>query len=270
MSTTFVAREVLIRVVARVGRFTEESLVEALATSLEHVGDAPATAYGIHIGNLSAAIDDSAYREVLANATFLYADGMSTRVVSHSLGHVLPERLVTTDIIWPVLRVAADGRHPVFFLGGQDGQAAHAADIAARRVPGLELVGVAAGYFPIDEGGQVADLIAASGAHLVVVAMGVPREQHFCRLFGARTRARLLMTSGGLFGYITGQEVRAPFWLRQSGFEWAYRLAQNPRRLFARYSRGVVTTTRLVLAARQLRRDGRVNGESTSGEVDRS
>jgi N-acetylglucosaminyldiphosphoundecaprenol N-acetyl-beta-D-mannosaminyltransferase len=263
MSTTSAAREVLVRVVARVGTFTEESLVEALSISLEQADGAATTAYGIHIGNLSAALDDPAYRDVLANATYLYADGMSTRVVRHSLGAVLPERVVTTDIIWPVLTLAAVGGHPVFFLGGREGQAADAADIAARRVPGLKVVGVASGYFPIDEGDKVADSIAATAAHLVVVAMGVPREQFFCRRFGARTGARLLMTSGGLYGYITGHEARAPLWMQRLGLEWAFRLVQSPRRLWARYSWGTITTARLVLAARDLRRRSQYEKESS-------
>ncbi|TMC54772.1 MAG: WecB/TagA/CpsF family glycosyltransferase [Chloroflexi bacterium] len=263
MRTTSAAREVLTQVVARVGNFTEESLVEALATTLEQTEGGPATAYGIHVGNLSAAMGDPAYRDALATATYLYADGVSTRVVSQSLGALIRERLVTTDIIWPILRVAAVGKHPVFFLGGRENQAANAADIAASRVPGLRLVGVASGYFPIDDGDRVADTIASTGAHLVIVAMGVPREQVFCKRFGARTGARLLMTSGGLYGYITGQEARAPFWMRRVGLEWAFRLLQSPQRLWARYSWGAIITARLVLAARDLRRRDRLEKESS-------
>ena len=228
--------------------------MDTLVSALESTNAPPATAYGVHIGNLNAALADPAYRDILESATHLYADGTSTRLVSRFLGTHTPERLVTTDIIWPVLKAAASGGHPVYFLGGPDGLAAEAAAIVEGSVSGLELVGAATGYFPFEAGERVADAIARSGAHLVVVAMGVPREQAFCWRFADRTGARLLMTSGGLFGYIAGREIRAPLWMRRSGLEWAFRLVQSPSRLGKRYSRGAIVTVRLAFAARSVRR----------------
>src|SRR5438067_311339 len=116
MRSTFDPFEVVTKVVARVEPFTEATLVGNLASALELGNNPAATAYGIHIGNLNAALSDPAYRNALAGATYLYADGTSVRVISKVLGVALPERLVTTDIVWPILRAAARGGHPVFFL----------------------------------------------------------------------------------------------------------------------------------------------------------
>lgn len=243
-------------VIDHIGRFTSDSLVSALVSDLERQSDLPATAYGIHVGNLNEAIKDPRYRQVLADATHLYADGTATRLVSSSLGRVLPQRLVTTDLIWPVLRASAEGGHSVYFLGGAEDLAGRAAAVFANGIPGLRIAGSASGYFPIDRGDTVAEAIALSKAHLVVVCMGVPREQIFCCRFGHLTGARLLMTAGGLYGYILGLESRAPTWMRNAGLEWFFRLAQSPTRLFPRYAAGSLTTARLVCAAREQRRHG--------------
>ncbi|HSR22890.1 MAG TPA: WecB/TagA/CpsF family glycosyltransferase [Candidatus Eisenbacteria bacterium] len=211
------------------------------------------TAFGVHIGDCNQALADPDYVDALASGTYLYADGTSLRLVAAACGRRLPERLVTTDVIWPILERAAAGRHPVFLVGGPEGLAETAADAMRRRIPGLHVVGCAHGYFAPAGAPGVAARIRESGAHLVVVATGVPHQQRFCRQVGQQTGARLLVTAGGLYGYMAGRESRAPARLRAAGFEWAWRLAQDPRRLAGRYARGVLSCARLVRAALLLR-----------------
>jgi exopolysaccharide biosynthesis WecB/TagA/CpsF family protein len=238
-------------VVARVGAYTEAGLVDALGAAMAVEGTA--TAYGVHIGDLNHALEDPGYVDVVGSGTCLYADGNSVRLLAAIIGRRLPARLVTTDVIWPALRRAAAGGHTVFLLGGSPGMAAEAASVAEARVPGLRMVGSADGYFSPSEAPVVAERIRRSGAHLVVVAMGVPHQQRFCHQFGPDTGARLLLTAGGLYGYMTGRESRAPARVRASGFEWAWRVAQDPRRLAGRYARGCLTMGRLALTALWLR-----------------
>jgi len=245
------AAEIVSRLVARIGAYTEASLVDDLARAMATEGTE--TSFGVHIGDLNHARDDPSYVGVLESGTYLYADGNSVRIVAAAQGRRLPERLVTTDVIWPVLERAGAGGHPVFLLGGPEGLAEAAARTMRERVPGLEIAGCAHGYFTTEEAPAVAERISRTGAHLVVVATGVPHQQRFCHEFGARTRARLLMTAGGLYGYMAGQETRAPARLRAAGFEWAWRVAQDPRRYAGRYARGCVTVARLTMAAAALR-----------------
>ena len=215
-----------------------------------HSGNGPATAYGLHIRNLNIASRDPEYRAVLARCTHPYPDGNSVRIVARAAGLHLPTRMVTTDLIWPVLERAADGGSAVWFLGGVEGLARAAADSAAKRLPLLRVAGASSGYFADRDSAEVAARIRAAGADLVVVAMGVPREQVFCDRFGEATGARLLMTGGGIFGFMTGAEKRAPKWALDRGFEWVWRLAQDPVRLGPRYATGLPTVIRLALAAR--------------------
>ena len=245
------AAAIVRRVIVRVGAYREADLVDDLGRAM--ATEWTETAYCVHIGDLNHALVDPSYVDVLEAGTYLYADGNSVRVVAAAHGRRLPDRLVTTDVIWPALERAALGGHPVFLVGGPDGLAERAGAAMRARVDGLRVVGWHHGYFGPDEGPAVADRIRATGAHLVVVATGVPHQQRFCHDHGPRTGARLLMTAGGLYGYMAGEERRAPARLRAAGFEWAWRLAQNPRRLAGRYAGGLLTVARLSAAAVALR-----------------
>ena len=245
------AAEMVRRVISRVGAYREPDLVDDCASAMATPGTK--TAFGVHIGDINQALVDIDYVDALGSGTYLYADGTSVRVVAAILGRRLPERLVTTDVIWPVLERAAAGDHPVFLLGGPEGLAASAAETMRERVPGLRIAGTAHGYFTPAEAPGVAASIRESGAHLVVVAMGVPHQQRFCRDVGSQTGARLLLTAGGLYGYMAGNESRAPARMRAAGFEWLWRVVQDPRRLAGRYARGCLSCTRLAWAALLLR-----------------
>src|SRR5256885_13784512 len=176
------AAQIVRRVVVRVGAYREGELVDDLARAM--ATGPTQTAYCVHIGDLNHALRDPSYVSILEEGDYLYADGNSVRIVAAAHGRRLPERLVTTDVIWPVLARAAAGDHPVFLLGGQEGLAEAAARTMRGRVAGLRVVGCSHGYFSMDDGPAVAERIRATGAHLVVVATGVPHQQHFCHRFG--------------------------------------------------------------------------------------
>jgi N-acetylglucosaminyldiphosphoundecaprenol N-acetyl-beta-D-mannosaminyltransferase len=245
------AAAIIQRIVSRLGEYREAQLIDDCMHALS--GPGTSTAFGVHIGDLNQGLTDPAYIGVLEHGTYLYADGVSLLLMAALNGRRLPERLVTTDVIWPLLERAAAGGHPVFLVGGPPGLAEAAAAAMRARVADLSIVGCAQGYFGPEQAPAVADRIRATGAHLVVIATGVPHQQRFCRDYGAQTGARLLVTAGGLYGYIVGRESRAPAGLRYAGFEWAWRLAQDPRRLAGRYARGCMSCARLAAAALLLR-----------------
>ena len=85
--------------------------------------------------------------------------------------------------------------------------------------------------------------MAESGAELLFVAMGVPRQESFIEEQWDRLGARVVIGVGGSFDVIAGLRKRAPAFLQRAGLEWAYRLAQEPRRLFRRY---LVTNSRFL------------------------
>ena len=117
------------------------------------------------------------------------------------------------------------------------------------RWPGL-VAGAHHGYFAASEETRVRERIAASGASLVLVAMGMPRQE----LWMDRNRAALpgcsMLAVGALYRWYTGTERRGPRWLTDSGFEWLARLSIQPRRVWRRYLLGLPRFAWRVLALR--------------------
>jgi N-acetylglucosaminyldiphosphoundecaprenol N-acetyl-beta-D-mannosaminyltransferase len=103
------------------------------------------------------------------------------------------------------------------------------------RYPQLKIAGARDGYFSPEEEEGVVDAINGSGARILLVAFGAPRQE----LWLARWRDRLLapvsMGVGGLFDFYSGRIPRAPLWMREMGLEWVYRLMQEPGRMWRRY-----------------------------------
>ena len=85
--------------------------------------------------------------------------------------------------------------------------------------------------------------IRESGADLLVVAMGVPRQENFLNDNWNDLGVKLAIPVGGSFDVIAGETKRAPVWMQKTGMEWFYRMCQEPRRLFKRY---LVTNTQFI------------------------
>ncbi|WP_205871119.1 WecB/TagA/CpsF family glycosyltransferase [Mycolicibacterium holsaticum] len=172
----------------------------------------------------------------MRDADIVHADGMSAVFASRLTSTPLPERICTTDFFVDAAEVAALHKLKFFFLGSNEEQNA-AAVAAARRIhPELEIAGRHHGYFGEDEDEAICRLIRQSGADVLWVALGKPKQEFWC----VRNRKRLagigwVKTCGGLFSYLAGDAPRAPRWVRVAGLEWFYRLMDDPKRLAWRY-----------------------------------
>ena len=103
--------------------------------------------------------------------------------------------------------------------------------------PAIEVVGMHADRFreaTADEDQQDIDRINKSGAHIVLVGRGCPRQEHWVSDHVGKVDAAMLAV-GAAFDYHAGKLSRAPYWVQKSGLEWLFRLVQEPRRLWRRY-----------------------------------
>ncbi len=192
--------------------------------------------YNAHCGNVAAA--DPAYQSALQSADAVLPDGSGVALATRLNGQRLTANLNGTDFT-PALctRLAASG-HSVFLLGAQPGVAADAARALRRQAPGLIIAGTAHGFFTAEDEDKLIARINASGADVVLVAMGVPKQDLFLARISARLQAPLTLGVGALFDFLANRVSRAPSWLRAAGLEWTWRLAQEPRRLARRYLLG--------------------------------
>lgn len=184
---------------------------------------------------LNIAYTDEAYRRVLQHAERVLPDGIGINIGCRLLNQALLANVNGTDLFPRLCERAEQGGYSLYLLGGQPGVAALTATAMQQRYPKLVIAGVRDGYFSDQEEPQVIDAINHSGATVLLVGFGVPKQE----LWLARCRERLQPTVclgiGGLFDYYSGRIPRAPVWLREIGMEWSWRLMQEPDRMWKRY-----------------------------------
>lgn len=163
------------------------------------------------------------------------------------------ERVYGPDLMLAVCErgVARGYRH--FFYGGAPGVAEVLARRLQARFPGLAIAGTYAPPFrelSHDEEQAVAAMINRSGANLVWVGLGTPKQDYWMARFRPQLAASVLVAVGAAFDFHAGRLPQAPPWMRRLGLEWLFRFGQEPRRLWRRYLLG---NPRFVfLALRQL------------------
>jgi exopolysaccharide biosynthesis WecB/TagA/CpsF family protein len=198
----------------------------------------PATIFHANTHTLNSAFRDPSYREVLRRADLVLNDGKGTVIAGLLLGPRFPADMNGNFFTPLLLEVAARHAWPVYLLGAAPGVAARAAGLLRERMPRLEIVGTGDGYFPAARDAEVADSIRRSGAGLLLVGMGNPRQERWLDDHLGRTGARLGGGVGAFFDFQTGTVPRAPGWMNRIGLEWLHRLALEPRRMWRRYLLG--------------------------------
>ncbi len=130
-----------------------------------------------------------------------------------------------------MLELAAEQELPVYFLGAAEGVAEEAARRQTERFPGLRVAGTHHGYFTAADEAGVVQAVRESGARILLVAMGAPRQEVLLRRNRDRLGVAVGLGVGGSFDVWAGTVKRAPAWTQRARVEWLYRLARDPRRL---------------------------------------
>jgi N-acetylglucosaminyldiphosphoundecaprenol N-acetyl-beta-D-mannosaminyltransferase len=161
-------------------------------------------------------------------------DGMGVVWGARALGFSVQQRVAGVDLFERLLQMAQERDLPVFLLGATDAVVTRAATVVSARYPALQIAGCHHGYFWDDEQ-RVVELIRASGARLLFVAITSPKKENFINRWKDYLGVDFVMGVGGTFDVVAGKVRRAPSWMQRSGLEWAYRVAQEPRRMWRRY-----------------------------------
>jgi len=241
--------------VARLDRLHTAQLMIDLAIKHRR-GDRPWIASSVNAQVLSNAARDADLREAMLFADVISADGQPMVLASRQVtGFALPERVATTDLFHDVAMAAKSRPLTMYFLGSSEVENALAVANVRAAYPHLRIVGRMHGYHTHAEWIRRVAEINEIGPDLLWVSLGVPREQQFYMRFAhAMPNVGLIKTSGGLFNFLSLSASRAPQWLQDSGFEWAYRLSQEPRRLFLRYLTTSPHAAMLMMTQRKLGR----------------
>ena len=179
---------------------------------------------------IMAAYKDSDFKELLNGADLLTADGRGVVYASRILKKPISERAAGYDIACEVLERIKDTEHSVYLFGGKPGVAEAAEENLKKRYPGIKVAGRHDGYFkPEDETGIVED-INNSGADLLFVCLGAPKQEQWIARNENALNVRAAMGIGGSLDVFAGTALRAPKFFCDHGLEWFYRLMKQPSR----------------------------------------
>jgi N-acetylglucosaminyldiphosphoundecaprenol N-acetyl-beta-D-mannosaminyltransferase len=189
----------------------------------------------VNAAKLVALHDDPTLRGMIASCDLVTADGQSVVWAARLLGSPLPERVAGIDLMERLLAAADSIGYRVFILGARRSVLDRALSNLRARYPNLVVAGTRDGYFEDSEALEVCDEIRVARPDILFVAMSSPRKEYFLGEQGESLGVPFAMGVGGSVDVIAGVTRRAPRLLRRLGLEWAYRLAQEPRRLANRY-----------------------------------
>lgn len=202
---------------------------------------------------LLATLKDEEFFYILNKADINVADGVGLQWAAAFMGHRLP-RFTGVDLMWDICRLAAEQGKSVYLIGGEAGVAEAAAQKLKEKIPALRIAGAEAGLKPgewkIDHGrwlkgkvksDKLQERITASGADIVFVAFGHPRQEKWIyHALPELLTVKLAVGVGGSFDYIAGRVRRAPKIVRTLGLEWLWRLASTPKKRFWRIVDAVI------------------------------
>lgn len=236
-----------------------------------------------NVHSVVTARQDVAFGSVIREADMATPDGAPVAWMLRSMGFIEQARINGPDLMWRVCEVVAqppaqdeavaihgiqtteqvchapagyamleEGAPSIYLYGGSEDTLAILQNRLIASFPGLKIAGAYSPPFrPLSEteDAAVVEQINASGAGLVWVSLGCPKQEKWMAAHRGRIQA-VMVGVGAAFDYHAGTIKRAPLWMQHSGLEWLHRLASEPRRLWRRY---LLTNTLFMLGAiRQL------------------
>ncbi len=198
------------------------------------------TVFTLNLDHLVKLRRSADFREAYANAAVVTADGAPVAWLARFQDTTV-QRTTGADLLEPLAQAAAEARLPVFLFGtSADVMARAGRELAGRTEDLLDIAGTMAPSAAFDPKGPEADQaiarIKSSAAKLVFVALGAPKQE----IFAERARAAGLncgfVCVGAALDFLAGTQIRAPQAMRNSGTEWLWRLASNPKCFVRRYA----------------------------------
>jgi N-acetylglucosaminyldiphosphoundecaprenol N-acetyl-beta-D-mannosaminyltransferase len=195
---------------------------------------------------------DKDFLRVVNEADMATPDGMPVLWMLRRLGFSAQQRISGANLMWRYVALAESRGDTVYFYGSSDATLTLLSERLRAAFPGLRVAGTQSPPFralTAEEDAESVARINASGAGVVFVSLGCPKQEKWMAAHRGRIRA-VMFGVGAAFDFHAGVINRAPLWMQRCGLEWLHRLCSEPRRLWKRY---LVTNTLFILGAtRQL------------------
>lgn len=211
---------------------TYRTMDEAVAAVFSHLDGAahPGFAIAINPEKVICAQSDMTVRDALLSATLRFADGIGVVWALRSKGAKQAVRIPGCELWEALMKEAGRLKQPVFLVGAR----AEVLNQVRKKLADqfdVSVVGMQDGYYSVSQQNDLIHRIKESGATLVTVAMGSPRQELFIECCRQAYPNAFYMGVGGTYDVFTGNVKRAPEWACKMNIEWLYRLVSNPSRL---------------------------------------
>jgi len=218
----------------------------------------------VNVAKLVHMQSDAELRRSVEGCDIINIDGMGIIFGGRLLGLELGERVAGIDLFSRLVERAVLRGYPIFLLGAKAPIVAEVARRLQAAHPPLRIAGFHDGYF-WDNEEAIVNTIRGSGARLLFVAITSPRKEKFIARWRAALGVDFVMGVGGTFDVVAGVVSRAPHWMQQSGFEWLYRVIQEPRRMWRRYIFTNMSFARMIIVLLIKQRFLRARRRPTNG-----
>jgi N-acetylglucosaminyldiphosphoundecaprenol N-acetyl-beta-D-mannosaminyltransferase len=223
------------------GVFIDNLTMNQVIMRIAGIVEAGRFAYGVtpNVDHLIRLRRDAEFRKSYGSAELIVPDGVPLLWASRLLGRPLRERINGTDLFEATCEMAARRGFSIYLLGGSPGTAESARDRLREKYPELNVAGCCCpphGFHEDEAQNQVIqDAICRSGADILFVGLGAPKQENWMYSYAKGSGAPFALGVGVSFSFVGGEIARAPVWMQRHGFEWLWRLAHEPRRLWKRY-----------------------------------
>ena len=179
--------------------------------------------------------EDADLRRILNNADLAVPDGMLLIYGSWVRGTPLRGTVGGRYVIPAFCEIAKSEGYRIFLLGSDASTVVEAQRRLVTKYPGLQIVGTHPGFFEVGEEETIAEAILAARPDVVFVGLGCPHQERWMDRWSKRLQVPVMMGVGSAIDREGGKFRPPPDWMTHVGLEWAFRLAQDPRRLWRRY-----------------------------------
>ncbi len=174
---------------------------------------------------------DPFFQDLFATADLITPDSAGVLWASRRYGKPIEGRVSGVELVGELCDLSAREGWRIYLLGAAPGIAAAAAERLRLKHPGCNIVGARDGYFPAESDPVVAQEVAGAKPDILLVAMGIPRQETFIRNTEAIVGARVAMGIGGSLDVHSGTVRRAPKAFQRLHLEWLWRLLLNPKKI---------------------------------------
>lgn len=176
---------------------------------------------------------------VYKNADLVLTDGKPLLWIAKWYGTPIKEKISGSDLFPQLCRMAAEEGYKMFFLGAAEGVAAKAAENLFKKFDGLQVVGTYSPPigFENDEGEmkKIKTMISTVVPDILIVGLGCPKQEKFMYHYSKELGVPISFGLGASLDFEAGRIKRAPRWMSNHGFEWLFRITQDPKRMIKRY-----------------------------------